>query len=237
MAAAAALVLFSGVLITGSRGGFVSLMVGVTFLFLLSANRRNALTYVLALGTVVTVGGALLLEADVLLRRLELTVTGEQYGARDQLAAAGIGLVLQQPLIGHGFGREVGQMIGAAMGRGPDSAPATHNTYLQVAVAFGVPALVLWILMPMSVMARSWRARGSPVAVLFLCLLITSMAYGVVADLGLNKYFWLLMGIAAGTTYPGGVPSPAPNVTPRLRMAFDQGRREDRSPVHGRHIL
>lgn len=237
LAVAAAIVLFSGVLITGSRGGFLSMVVGLAFLFLLTPNRRNALGYVLALATVVIIGGALLLEADVLLRRLELTTTGAQYGARDQISAAAFRLVLQQPVIGYGFGREAGQAIGAAMGRGSESAPATHNTYLQVAIAFGVPALSLWLLMLVSVMARSWKARRDSVALLFLCLLITSMAYGLVSDLGLNKYFWLLLGFAAGTTYPSGSTSAPTMLDHRSAKSYEHSLLEGSRVAGGRQAL
>lgn len=188
--------LFLALLRTGSRGGMVSMFAGVVTLLLFSLRKRNTRAYSMLVPLLITGGLLAILATDVIMSRMEATVSGEDDGSRGMIWGAALEMIRDHLWIGYGprFMPELGYAIGWG-------SINTHQAYLQVTLAFGVPALLLWLGLIGSCVRRCWLARRSPVGGLFLALLLTSIAHGLSGDLGFNRYFWILLALAASVAH------------------------------------
>jgi O-antigen ligase len=206
-------VLITAMLQTGSRGALVALAIGVTTTLVLSLRRRNLVAYVTLGPLILTLAAWQLSETPVIRERVERTFTAQDFGARDTLLENAWTLVRASPWVGYGpaFAARIGEA------RGMNRAISSHNSLMQVVLSFGIGGLILWLGIVSSVVWRNWHLRASPRGALMLGLLAASLAYGLVADLGFNKYFWILLGIGAQTPATGSgdlvVRSVAPHAT------------------------
>jgi O-antigen ligase len=140
-----ALCLVVASLLTGSRGGLLSLGVGLTTVLCvgLSSARAGARAVAISAGlAVLTAFGLLRLGGEVTLERLarldqELSLAGENRLALWQNC---LELVRERPLMGHGYGtfEQLFQLTRDA--RFERVWHAAHNTYLEHAVELGLPA-------------------------------------------------------------------------------------------------
>lgn len=186
---------------TGSRGALLSMAVGSTIVLVVSLRARNLSAYATVVPVILLLGAWYMADEAILRERLSATLSGEDFGSRDTLAVQAFELLVQRPWFGYGpgFVEELGEV------RGIDRAISSHNSFMQVALSFGLPGLTLWLGIMISAWSRSlrsWFRMREPIAALLLALMSMSLAFALVSDLAFNKYFWTLVALASQAPLP-----------------------------------
>lgn len=135
---------------TGSRGGFVGLVVvGLAMVFLLrhvSVAKRLVFVAVTAIGVVVAAPQGYWDQMASLTTPTEGYNWDSYYGRR-QLAERGVEYMLRYPVFGVGinnFRRADAQIPDEAILPGHQRYVAPHNSYIQIGSELGIPGLLLW---------------------------------------------------------------------------------------------
>jgi O-antigen ligase len=205
-----ALLQAAGVVVTFSRGGFLTLA-AIVVLYLWGLARRGSAGLALA-GLVACLAGATLLPGEYVARlstitNIESDATGSAQGRLgDSLAA--VRAVAAHPVIGAGAGMNT---LALNEMRGNTWQPV-HNVYLEYAVDLGVPGLVLFLLLFLACLrtARSVRRQAFAVPGLreLACLAegveIALVAFALAAvfhPVAYNFYFYYIAGLAVAAAH------------------------------------
>ena len=189
-----ALVFVYAQLRTGSRGGILASTVGALTLLVLMLKKRNLSAYVSVVPAFLgAVAIFLMIGSVVVLERIGLTLESGDIGYRDVIFDGAIRLLRENPIFGAGpdFVEQLGVIT-----RGRDT--STHNAYLQVATAYGLAGLSMFIVVILSTLKACWRHRQTMVGALLTALVVLSVAYGIAADLAFVRFFWAIMALASG---------------------------------------
>lgn len=197
---AALAILCYALLSTGSRGGLLSLVSGLAVLLTLSFKKRNQLAYFIILPPLLLGGLATVFISGLAVDRLSAVVEGEEDGGRLVIWEAASDMLFDRPLTGYGprFQEDLGGLTR------PGRVINTHNSFLQPALAFGLPGFVLWAALVGAVFLRAWSNRRYAVGALFCSLIVCSMVSGLVGDLGFNRFFWVMLSVAANVALMQG---------------------------------
>jgi O-antigen ligase len=177
---------------TGSRGGAVALVAGMGTAVLVGIRVRQLPAYLLVLPVLLSVGSHFAPSTGVLAERFEETLQERDTGKRLELLEAGIALVAESPVVGHGASYVVG--LGDVMGW--RAGVSAHNTYLEVVLSFGILGLLPFVGGVFATLATSWAGRGGLWGAALLSLVVMTVAFGTVGHLALTKHFWILMAFA-----------------------------------------
>lgn len=181
---------------TASRSALLGLVMGLAAVLTLSLRARNLSAYVTVIPAALLVLAFFVADATVLQERFLDAITEGDLGARDSIATHGLELVGDQPWFG--YGPSFLFVLGEA--RGMTRPISSHNSLLQVALTFGLPALLLWAGIVVSTAWRAWRSYvqdRTGIGALMVSLIALSMVFALVGDLGFNKYFWTMIALAA----------------------------------------
>ncbi|WP_185827501.1 O-antigen ligase family protein [Halomonas nitroreducens] len=205
-------ILLLSILKTGSRGAFLAMSAGVVVLLWFSARQRNTAAYAYLLPPLLLLVVWQVTTNDLVLERLFNTVAGQEDNSRLDIWRAAGYMLAEQPLIGHG--PDFMQKLGGNnhTGTGINS----HNSYLQILLAFGIPAFLCWLGMLGSVLWRCWRLRHTPFGALFLSAMAVTCLFGMTIDLAFNRFFWVTLALAANVEvyhWRPGFPPVAPAAT------------------------
>lgn len=192
---AGAALLAIALLKTGSRGGVLAAVIGISVMLALSLRKRNFSAFVSLVPLLAGASFWLVATSEVVVNRFGALLAGDDDGGRMSIWGPALELVTEHPWLG--VGPEFAELLGAARENATGRNISSHNSYLQVALAFGIPALMLWLTLIGSVLLRCWRAQKNPIGALLFALAVSSLAYGISADLSFNKYFWVLLAIAS----------------------------------------
>ncbi|MFC3285512.1 O-antigen ligase family protein [Litchfieldella rifensis] len=185
-------ILMLAILKSGSRGGFLSMMVGITMLLILEARSRNTSAYIYVLPPVLFAGLGFVLSTDLVIERLQNTVAGQEDMSRFKIWYWSWQLIAEKPLMGQG--PDFMELLGGYLS---GVALTTHNAYLHVAISFGIPALILWLGFLGSVLRRCWQVRHTPSGALLISLVVTGLWFGLTGTMAFNRYFWVTLALAA----------------------------------------
>ncbi len=145
-------------LLTGSRGGFLSLAAGV-LLFVIGAfvitRPRPQTAFASLTALALAAWGLLALAGDVTFERLMRADTVDN--PRTEAYALAVEMIAERPLAGHGLGSWVQAFQLHRDERFPGFWDRAHNTYLEHAVELGLPATALLYLAAALVFLRTWR--------------------------------------------------------------------------------
>lgn len=190
---------FIGVLLSGSRGGLVSLLVASLVVVPLVAGwlRHRGILVRVVLGASILVGIVVAVFYDTLDRIVAQRFSIELFdiqaaGGRDSLYGSAVELFLERPLVGWGLGgffAEHGHKIGYQY---------THNIVLDIAVDAGLLGLAAFsALLIYSLSAVRGSARRDPMVLMFWSLGVfmigASQFSGTYYD---TRYAWLFFGLA-----------------------------------------
>jgi O-antigen ligase len=212
----------AGIILTGSRGGFLAACTVVLCLYASRPTVKGG-----ALIALIVMLGALMAPAYYK-ERMSTVFTGNEMShatslsKRGQLLKYGVIGVLNHPLIGVGSGNfsaayleAIGTSSEIITSTGPYAAyMAAHNLYLEFFVEHGIPAGCVFLVL----MLRSWRAmwcvrddaRDISVGVAFAAGFAGMLVAGLFLSQGRNPVLWLLVGIgmsAARFNWVGAVRS------------------------------
>lgn len=205
---------------TGSRGGLLTLVVGVGVALLLMFRGRRWAAYLLLVPLLLYgIGHAVMSSEVIRVRLFEETFERGQLGARDVLAQEAFAMFRERPLTG--WGSAYSDELGARLGR---QRIAAHNTYLQVATGFGVPGLVPWLLGLGATVWRLWRHRSDFWATVLLAVLAALLVAMIPGNYAYNRFTWLFLAVAGAIPFQASVP----------RSMAKSGRRNPPVPAFGR---
>ncbi len=193
-----------GVLVCASRGATVSGVIGMmTFAALVARSIRMRLVAVSAV--ILVIFGAYTVAPESTLERFEKTVSVSQTGEitevhdsmRSVLAGIALEMIQQRPLLGHGdgsFGRESARVLSLR-------ALNAHNVYLSLAVAYGLPAALLYVMIILSSLVYGLRltrmASGTDRVywAAFTAMILADAVGLSVSAQRFNPLSWTVMGI------------------------------------------
>ena len=194
-------------LLTFSRGALLGLAAGITWLVLVERRYLRLVAAGVAIGVVVA---ALVLatNASRLHESYEAKRVVAQANVANRLAAwrFATGQTLANPLVGIGPGN-FGIHYEAYWRAHPDAhrLRVVHNSYLEIAVELGIPALVAFVVFYATVFRRARQAMRNAVtgdAALLMALRISLVIAGV-AGLFVSEQlappFWILTALASAT--------------------------------------
>jgi probable O-glycosylation ligase (exosortase A-associated) len=145
-----------GIVLTISRGGFIGLCI-VLFLFLLKARKPALLIIYLFLFVFIFLAGTLLIPKEYV-ERME-TISGYQKDssamARIHYWYAGGRMMMEKPITGVGIGnfKEIVHLYN------PELNLVAHNTFIQIASECGFPGLIVFVLLIMISIIKTFRLR------------------------------------------------------------------------------
>src|SRR5581483_11370678 len=231
--AASAVVLAAGVAATGSRGPLAGLIASIALMAILVARdlrlRRSWLVAVCVAGAALAIAGAARTRTDAFIPSMQHLAAAESWRDRLNTMRAAAQIVGDRPLLGVGLENfsvvypryrtpEADRLL-------PDELPTmVHSGYLQLAATTGLPGLILYVALLVSVGAsvvRSLRGTTDGHWRITLASLLTTIAGYLVADVSgweevsLTGLFWMLLGLASAAAYAAGQGQTA--VAPRRR--------------------
>lgn len=177
---------------SGSRGAFLAMLVGFSCLLIFGYRPEKLSAYLILIPIIILTSLWVIVRNDLVIERLIMAWKGTQDGMRSSIFSAAWGLLMERPLLG--YGTEFYELIGDRVGT---ERLATHNSFLRVILNFGILAGIAWVGLISSILWRCWRARNGAVSVLFLSLMLLTIAYGTFSELQFNKFFWVMMALAS----------------------------------------
>jgi len=136
--------------------------------------------------------GSAIMSSEVLrVRIFEETLEQGRLGARDELARESAMMLLERPLTG--WGVKYVDELGARTGKG---AIAAHNTYLQVATAFGMLGFIPWLLGLIATGWRLWQQRRDFWAAMLLAIFCALLVAMVPGNYAYGRFAWMFLAVA-----------------------------------------
>ncbi|MFC2171122.1 O-antigen ligase family protein [Acidobacteriota bacterium] len=180
-----------GLVRTGSRGGTLALVMGLLVATFTHLRLRRLPAYIILLPLVC--GGALyaIMTSDVLTKRIEMTLE-EGDSTRTELTQDSLELFKEKPLIGHGSSYV--EILGNRLGRGPI---ASHNTYLQILLSFGILGFMPFIIGIAYTIKSAWNKRFSVWSGMFFTVLLATLIFAIFGHLGYKKHFWIMIALTS----------------------------------------
>jgi len=217
-----ALVLFA-LVASGSRGGILAMASGTIVLLLLSFEVKRAPLF---LGTIMIVGpltAALFSGNEFVVARFAAAIDGSSVGGRPIIWEAALDMLREKPYLGWGVGFS-GELGGRTMdGR----VISTHNTYLQIALAFGLFGGAIWLTWVLSTIKGLLRLGPSPYRTLMLASLALMLTGAFFNDFARDKYFIAVLGLASGLIAREGAA-----VVPKNRLGIRRRARASPGTVY-----
>lgn len=186
---------------TGSRGGLLVLAAGLGVALLLMFRGRRWTAYLVLVPVALYGLGSAVMSSDLMRLRFEQAIYEGRLGSRDMLAREGVAMFLERP--GTGWGCTYAQDLGLRVGR---ERIAAHNTYLQVAISFGLLGFLPWVLGVGATFLRLWQYRTQFWGSLMLAVLTSLLVAAIPGNLSYNKYTWMILAVAGAM--PFHVPLP-----------------------------
>jgi O-antigen ligase len=186
---------------TGSRGGLVSLAVGLAMILLRKGDSwtkvRNMMIVGLALGVFVVFTFSLELNRQ----RWEQTMEVGNMAGREVIYPAAWKLFLERPLTGWGPATHT-KVLGARFFR---EELDTHNLYLWLLTQVGLLGSIPYFIGLGLCVAAAWKARAGPQGVLPLALMMVILVINMSLTSHEKKVFWLILAFALASTVQIGV--------------------------------
>lgn len=181
--------LSAGIVLSGSRGAFLSLIAGVMCL----AARTGSITVRLKVGFLAIVAVCLLVwaafENDAVRTRWERTYYEGNVSNRDKIMPAAWSMFIESPIIGWGPGNNILE-LGRRLG---EETSDTHNGYLWVLTETGLAGAVPYFLMFWMCLRAAWRARHGPEGSLPLALLVCVFLVNMSITWHYRKILWIVL--------------------------------------------
>jgi O-antigen ligase len=237
IAAGAALAIASGVALTFSRGAVVGLGIALLIAIALRVVHRRQIVAIAGAALIVVI-----LFPGLLIRLATLDPTSAAadaaiQGRSTENAAAALAF-LDHPILGVGpglfptFYQTYAQTIGVGLHAGTREA---HNLYLGLAAETGVTGVVTFgavLILTFRSLLQARRLKGDPIEPIATALLLSLVIFlttSLFLHLAYERYFWLLMALAAGAGIVG---------RERISELESQDRaRSTSSPILARPVL
>jgi len=201
--AAVAMACSAGIVLSGTRGAWVSMAVVVILFFLprLRARQRIAVVVVTAL---LVVGAVQLPGAAALVtQRAEVALSSGGSGRVD-IWSVGIAIFGSAPVAGVGFANfpvafTMDRIVSSAATANPGTSRAPHNIVIGTLGELGLVGFILLVLFLLPLLARrGWGSEAAVVQAALASLMTAALFLDVLSN---RKQVWLFLGIAGGLAY------------------------------------
>lgn len=196
-----------GLVQTGSRGGTLAALAGLTTFAVVAARRslRTALVMLVAIGGLVLV----VTRSDVMRNRLHPTAGMEALAGRERIFPALWQMFEAKPVLGWGPINNQYELASRLNEREFASRDA-HNLALELMTSVGVVGSLPFLMGLALCALGAWRARRGPFGVLPMAMLVAQVTANMSSTFLASKLFWTVLGfsIAAGAT--AGLPAAHP---------------------------
>lgn len=209
---------------TGSRGGLLVLVAGLTAALALMFRGRRWAAYVLLVPPALYGIGSAIMSSEVTQARIEQTLYEGRLGMRDVLAREASTMVAEKPVFG--WGVRYTEELGLRVGR---QRIAAHNTFLQITASFGLLGFVPWALGLGFTGWRLWRHRADFWAATLLALFGALLVAMVPGNYGYNPTAWILFALAGAMPFAPPPPVKRPRGAPIVVAGV-------RRPLPGRSV-
>lgn len=202
----APLALFAALVLTFSRGAWLSFMMGLIFMLTISLLLKRRDVIPLALLLILILIMSVPLRNDIPLANIfDLTDTGSV--DRKGLWTIALNMIKARPVFGHGIGTFMHNFKKYDTVGYTHSVSYAHNCYLQMAAELGLAGIVsfLWMLLVLFLRClRNIFADSKNIDFIFLGIISGLAAYLIHSSVETNFYsvdlgmlFWLLVGLVA----------------------------------------
>ncbi len=212
--------LATGVVLTGSRGAFLSLVAGIMCLIARPGHStvRLKVGFIAILATCCLVWAAY--ENDAVRIRWERTLEKGSMSGREKILPVAWSMFTEAPIVGWGPGNNIAE-LGYRFGR---KKVDTHNGYLWVLTETGLLGAVPYMIALWLCWVAAWRARQGPEGSLPLSLLTCVLLVNMSLTWHYRKLFWIVLAYSlASETF----------VSKRWRLTYASRLMEKRSQSVG----
>jgi O-antigen ligase len=189
--------------LSGSRGAFITLVLGVAVFFVFYKTTLMKKICLLLIGAIITIyiSGTLLQQYETLERRLTMTIQEQDTGTRFDIWHKVINIYVDNPIVGAGTTGYYHEMVE----RNNYVYKDPHNLFLYILVTSGIIGFTLYMYFYYSIFRKVWRYYKVEhhAAGLILFTAITFILFksgGILAD----KTTWLLMAFISSPLLSGG---------------------------------
>jgi O-antigen ligase len=202
--------LAAGIVLSGSRGAFVALVVGILCLAARPGHRALQVKIWIATVFALLVLVVAAYQNDAVRVRWERTFSEGHMSGRENIMPEAWNMFIQAPIMGWGPGNHIIE-LGSRFGRKPLD---THNGYLWVLTETGLAGAIPYFFALWLCLRSAWRARHGPDGSLPLALLVCVFLVNMTITWHFRKVLWLILayGVASESllskrwrvTYPVG---------------------------------
>lgn len=181
--------LAAGIMLTASRGAFLSLVAGLMCL----AARPGHVTLRLKMGFIAVLAVCLLVwaayENDAVRTRWERTYSEGHMSGREQIMPVAWSMFIESPIVGWGPGNNIVE-LGHRFGR---RTLDTHNGYLWILTETGLAGAVPFLIALWLCLRAAWRARHGPEGSLPFAILTSVFLINISLTWHYRKMFWIIL--------------------------------------------
>jgi len=187
-----ALVAAGGIIMTGSRGGLLALVLGITSVLFVTRNWIVSLKILCVSGGVLGILGVAVLHDPLFRARLEASIENRDTSTREDIWQDSLSLFTQSSIFGFGnrnYMSELGQFRG-------EYQKGTHNVPLSVLLATGAVGSLAFLCFYMASARAAWRYRKSGMGMLLFPWFVIAFVGGMSLNLEIAKWYWLITALA-----------------------------------------
>lgn len=190
-------ILLLGVVITGSRAAFGSLLILLVFSFLhyLSGSRFERRRQWIIIGglAIVGLGAILLMSSDLLLgSRFRSLLQGKRFGRRFSMWATALRLFIDHPIIGIGFNQwQFNPMTRELFGE-------AHNSYIQIASELGLLGILAFGWLVSTLYRNGYQLISHPGVPHLIGFITAIFAFGLFHNIENFRSLWIGIAFLSG---------------------------------------
>lgn len=184
---------------TGSRGGLVALVAGLSFVVLRQGDLGDKIRNVAVLTVGVGLVGAIAYQSPLLRERFERALDDGDLARREEIYPAAWEMVEERPLTGWG-GKDSEFELGTRLAREDEASKNPHNLFLYVLVATGAVGTIPMVLGLVLTARSAWRSRHGPRGVVPLSLLSTVVVVNMSGLWLFSKMHWFVVAYVLSAT-------------------------------------
>lgn len=183
-------IIAAGIVLSGSRGAFLSLVAGIMCLAVRpgQSTLRLKITFVAILAICLLV--LAVSENPAVRARWDRTFSEGNMSGRERIMPLAWNMFIQSPIVGWGTGKNIAE-LGMRFGR--DKPVDTHNGYLWVLTETGLAGAVPYFFALWLCLRAAWRARHGPEGSLPLALLVCVFLVNMTLTWHYRKVLWLIL--------------------------------------------
>ena len=176
---------------TGSRGGILASMTGITVYALPYCRSKRKMMAILGIAIAVVSVIYLVLNDQSAMSRFERAYEQGETAGRNMIFAAAVEMISEKPLLG--WGNMAGPELGSRTGKWSRD---THNLFLHLLTTTGLLGTILFLVGLGLCVRAAWTARVSSLGLLPLAWLVTMMVAGMSGTPIADKLLWLALALS-----------------------------------------